>query len=174
VRLAERDPALRLFERDAIIACGAMAACALAIQRGRPDAAAGVVAGGLLMALSYRAIKGAVDVLADTVAAGRGTGLKPRADAAGGATVTPDGDAARAEALGGRPVTEPALPARRRVVIAVKFFTRYALLAVGAYVMLACFHLHAAGLLVGATSPFVAAAVQVVRLSRAPSRREHP
>jgi hypothetical protein len=40
--------------------------------------------------------------------------------------------------------------------------------------MLTCFRLHPAGLLVGAMSPFVAAAVQVVRMSRAAARREHP
>jgi hypothetical protein len=56
----------------------------------------------------------------------------------------------------------------------VKFFTRYALLAVGAYVMLACLRVHPVGLLAGATTPFVAAAVLAVRSSRATSRREHP
>jgi hypothetical protein len=40
--------------------------------------------------------------------------------------------------------------------------------------MLTCFRLHPAGVIAGATTPFVAAAVQVARWSRAPSRREHP
>jgi hypothetical protein len=148
VKIADRDPSLRLFERDAAIACGVMAAIALVVERGRPDAAAGVVGGFALMALSYSAIKGAVNLVVT---------LAGRTGAAGG------------EAPG-----EPALPAGKRVALAVKFFTRYALLAVGAYVMLACLRVHPVGLLAGATTPFVAAVVQAVRSSRAPSRREHP
>jgi hypothetical protein len=63
---------------------------------------------------------------------------------------------------------------RHRFGLAVRFLTRYALLAVGAYVMLACFRVHPIGLLAGATTPFVAALVQLVRSSRATSRRKHP
>ena len=129
----EADRDLRRFERDAVLACGAMAAVGLAASGGRWDAAAGVLAGGLLMAVCYGAVKGGVDALL-----GRRDG------------------------------------ARRRVRGAVKFFTRYALLAVGAYVMLTCFRLHPIGLLAGAASPFVAALAQVVRMSRSLSRREHP
>jgi hypothetical protein len=55
----------------------------------------------------------------------------------------------------------------------VKYFTRYALLAVGAYVMLTCFHLHPAGLLLGALTPFLAALGQLVHASRTPSGRKH-
>jgi hypothetical protein len=105
------------------------------------------------MALSYWAIKGGVDVVVDVV------GRRDRDQATDAST----------EREGG-----PALPARRRVGLAVKFFTRYALLAVGAYVMLTCFRLHPVGLLAGAMTPFVAAAVLAVRSSRASSHREHP
>jgi hypothetical protein len=148
VRIADRDPSLRRFERDAVVSCAAMAAIALAVQRGRPDAAAGVVSGFALTALSYSAIKGAVNRVVSLAA-------RDRAAAAG-------------------PAPDPPLPPARRVALAVKFFTRYALLAVGAYAMLACLRVHPVGLLAGATTPFVAAAVQAVRSSRAPSRRDHP
>jgi hypothetical protein len=148
VRLADADPSVRIFERDAVVACGVMAAVALLVQRGRPDAAAGVVGGFALVALSYSALRGAANLVA---------------------TLASHGGAAE----GDGPRTPP-LPAGNRVMLAVKFFTRYALLAVGAYVMLACLRVHPVGLLAGATTPFVAAAVQAVRSSRAPSRRDHP
>ncbi len=142
----EPDRAIRLFERDAAVACLAMAAVALAIGRGRPDGAAGVLAGGALAGLSYWALKGAVGAV---------VGLARRAGT--------ETDAA------GEP--EPALPAGKRVLLAVKFLSRYALLAIGAYVMLTCFRVHPVGLLAGATTPFAAAVVQVVRAARADSSR---
>jgi hypothetical protein len=139
---AEPDRAVRLFERDAAIACIAMAAVALALGRGRPDGAAGVLAGGALAGLSYWALKGVVGAVASVAGrAGQQTGAE------------------------GQPGT--ALPAGQRVLLAVKFSLRYALLAVGAYVMLACFRVHPVGLLAGATTPFVAALVQVARAARA-------
>ena len=154
---SESDRLLRQFERDGVVACLAMAAVALIVERGRPDGAAGVLAGGALAAISYLAIRGGVDVvlvLASNAAERAGTG---------GATET-----------GNEPESRPALSAGRRVWLALKFFGRYALLAVGAYVMLACFRVHPVGLLAGATAPFVAAAVQVMRSSRASSHRGHP
>lgn len=67
----ESDPSLRHLERDAAIACVAMALAALAIQRGDPSGALGVVGGGALMAFSFRAIRGGVDgVLGARPAAG--------------------------------------------------------------------------------------------------------
>jgi len=141
VRLAaEPDKALRQFECDAAIACGAMAIVALAVGRGRPDGAAGVLAGGALTGLSYWALKGAVNLVA--ALAGR---HRPESD------------------------PEPPLPAGKRAVLAVKFFSRYALLAVGAYVMLTCFRVHPVGLLAGATTPFVAVLAQIVRAAVASS-----
>ncbi len=154
---SESDRLLRQFERDGVVACLAMAALALAVERGRPDGAAGVLAGGALAAISYLAIKGGVDVV--LAAASRATGRT----GAGGATDS-----------GKEAETGPALTAGRRAWLALKFFGRYALLAVGAYVMLACFRVHPVGLLAGATAPFMAAAVQVMRSSRASSHRGHP
>lgn len=148
MKIADPDPSLRRFERDAAIACGVMTVVALVVSRGKPDAAAGVVGGFALVALSYSALKGAVNVVAGLA------GRSPSADGGAGAA--------------------PPLPAGKRLSLAVKFFTRYALLAVGAYAMLACLRVHPVGLLAGATTPFVAAVVQAVRSSRAPSRREHP
>jgi hypothetical protein len=67
------DPLPRV-ERTAIIVCAAMAAAALVVSS-RPFAAAlGVLGGGALVAVSYRALKGVVGAL---------TGAEPRANAAG-------------------------------------------------------------------------------------------
>ena len=44
----ERDPLLRRLETHAVVACGAMAVVALALRRGNPDAAIGVLAGSLV------------------------------------------------------------------------------------------------------------------------------
>ena len=142
---AEPDRAVRLFERDAAVACLAMAVVALAVGRGRPDGAAGVLAGGALTGLSYWALKGVVGAVVSL--AGR-TGTEAGAEREPGA----------------------ALPAGKRILLAVKFLSRYALLAIGAYVMLTCFRVHPVGLLVGATTPFAAALLQVLRAARADSR----
>lgn len=136
----DRDPALRRFELDAVIACLVMAVVALVVTA-RLDAFLGVLGGGLLIGLSYRSLKGGVDLVVE--AAGRA------------------GDG-------------PGLPVGRRALLSVKFFTRYALLAVAAYVMLTCLRLHPVGVLAGATSPFLAALMQVARMSRARARRRHP
>jgi hypothetical protein len=145
VTLFDRDPDLRRFERDGLLACGAMVVIALVWQRGRWDGAAGVVGGAALMAMSYRALRGAADLV--VALAGR----------------------SRAEDEGG-----PALPAGNRAILGLKFFSRYALLAAGAYAMLRWFCVHPVGLLAGATTPFLAALVQAVRSYRAPSPRDHP
>ncbi len=63
--------------------------------------------------------------------------------------------------------------ARRRdlVMAAVKFLGRFALLALGAYVMLTRFRLDPVGVLAGASVPAIAAALQVPRLARRLTRR---
>jgi hypothetical protein len=60
-RLPEPDDSLRRVQRDATIICVALAALAAVVMRGRPEGALGVLAGGVLMAVSYAAIKGGVD-----------------------------------------------------------------------------------------------------------------
>ena len=129
----ERDPALRLFERDALVVWGALTGLALVLTGGRLDAALGVAAGGALMAVSYLGIKGGAHALVAAVETGQ----------------------------------------RRRgtmVLEAVKFLGRYALLALAAYVILARLRLHPVGVLVGATVPVIAAAMQVPRLLRRTTR----
>jgi len=162
---AEADGDLRRFERDAVVACVSMAALALAVSRGL-DAPLSVLAGGLLMALSYRGLKGGVDALIGRAPGAASTPL-PDAAALPRREAAPPGP----EGFGDQAETPPAgrLSSRRRLLGTVKFFTRYALLAVGAYVMLSCFRLHPIGLLAGAVSPFLAALAQVVRMSRAPT-----
>ena len=164
-------PTLRRFERDAVAACLVMAVVAfvaVAPLRGMTAAlraALGVLGGGLLMGVSYRAIKGAADLLVE-IAVGRGAAEPSRpsaaADRAGG-DQPPDEEA--------HPAAPAVLSFGRRAFLAVKFFTRYALLAVAAYVMLTCFRLHPVGVLAGATSPFIAAALQAAREWRAGSQR---
>ncbi len=127
--MAERDPVLRRFERDAVLACIVLAAMALAWPHGGPWAAASVAGGGLLAAGSYRATKGGVDAVSQGVS--RGGGL-------------------------------------------VKYFTRYGILALAAYVMLAQLRLHPVGVVAGASSLVVAAALAAARLLWSSSRSGHP
>jgi len=63
----ETDAMLRRFERNQIVASLAMAALAALV--GRFDVALGVIGGGLLMAMSYRAIRGGVDAIVPAGAA---------------------------------------------------------------------------------------------------------
>jgi hypothetical protein len=61
--MTERDPLLRRVERNAVIACGVMAALAALMSSARGAAALGVMAGGVLAWISYRGIKGGIDAL---------------------------------------------------------------------------------------------------------------
>ncbi len=56
----------------------------------------------------------------------------------------------------------------------VKFFTRYAMLALAAYIVIVRLRLHPVGVLLGASSLVVAAALEAARQVRAPSRSHHP
>lgn len=158
----ETDPALRRFERDGVLACGVMACVAAVVSGWRWDVAAGVIAGGALTAFSYLTIKGGIDALARSPAIARAAPAESRRREA---PVPPE---TAEEGVREAPARRPG-NILRAIVTVVKYFTRFALLAVGAYVMLTCFHLHPAGLLVGALTPFVAALGQLVRMSRAPS-----
>ncbi len=53
MRLGDRDPAVRQFERDAVVACLGMALAALAVRGGRLDGAIGVLLGGLLASVTW-------------------------------------------------------------------------------------------------------------------------
>ncbi len=107
--MTETDPVLRRVERNGLAACAVMAAAAWVIARGRVAAPAGVLGGGALVWISYRGIKGGIDLLV-----GR---------ARGGAGVA---------------------------VGLVKFFTRYAILAAVAYVIMARLRLPPVAVVAGA------------------------
>jgi hypothetical protein len=127
--MPERDPLLRRVERNAIVACVAMAVAAAVIEPGqRAAAAAGVAAGGALASISYRGIKGGVDVLVGG-ASGEKRGLRV--------------------AFG-----------------LVKFFTRYAILAAVAYVIMARLRLPPVAVFAGASSIVVAVMFEALRPRR--------
>lgn len=123
--VTDSDPLLRRLERNGILACAAMAVAAWAIARGDVNAPVGVFGGGLLSWISYRGIKGGVDVITGSVRGGVSvaTGL-------------------------------------------VKFFTRYAILAVAAYVIMARFGMPPVAVIAGASSLVVAVAVEALRGSQ--------
>jgi hypothetical protein len=68
----DTDALLRRVERTAIVLCGAMAALALVVARGAPGPALAVIAGGVLVGVSYWSIKSGVTSL--TLAIGSGAG----------------------------------------------------------------------------------------------------
>jgi hypothetical protein len=119
---AHHDPSTRRIVRDTVIVCVMLGVVALAIWPRSYAAAGGVMAGGLLMAISAWAIQGAVN------------GLLAR----GGARAS------------GR-------------WLLVKFFTRHAILAAAAYGIMVCLHLDPVGMLVGVSSPVLAAGVEGIR-----------
>ena len=111
--------------RDAAIICGVMVAVAVVWKRDFA-APAGVAAGGLLIALSFRAIQGAVDAL-----------IRSRS---GGET-----------------------PRKKARFQLVKFFTRHAILALAAYVMMMRLRVDPVAMLMGVSSLAAAAAVEALR-----------
>jgi hypothetical protein len=122
---------LRRIERRSLAACAVLAGVA-ALVTGGLAAPLGVAGGGLLVAISYRGIKGGLPALG-----GDGTG----APGDPGDGVTPRG---RAAGL-------------------VKFFTRYAILAAAAYLIMARLRLPPLAVVVGASSLVVAVTVEALR-----------
>ena len=135
--VAEPDPALRRIERDSVIACAALAVTAGIITRG-VEAPLGVLGGGALVAISYRGIKAGISTVVDT---GNGAG--------GGSRSVATGPHARLPRVGARGL--------------VKFFTRYAILALAAYVIMARFRLPPVAVFAGASSLVIAVTVEAVR-----------
>ena len=123
--MTEIDPVIRRLERTGIAACAVMAAVAWAVARGNLAAPAGVFGGGALVWISYRGIKGGVDVLVGSVTGRVGV-----------------------------------------AVALVKFFTRYAILAVAAYVIMARLRMPPLAVIAGASSLVVAVAVEALRGSQ--------
>jgi hypothetical protein len=130
-----RDPLLSRLERDAVIVAAVLAVAAAALWPGRPGRALGVLGGFALIAVSYRGIRAGVD--------GLWAGASGLAEAGGA-------------------IAPPPKPSRAGFV---KFFTRHAILAGGAYVMMA--------MLAGVTAPAVAATVEFVRTVRARDSGPH-
>ena len=147
--MRDADPFLRRLERDAVIWAALAAGAALAIRPDQPGLAAGVVGGGILALTSLWAIRSSVDALLS------------RIDPATAPARTGDADGAP----GGQPGGE-SMPARAGAGIAVKLAGRYALLGLGAYVMIVRLRLHAIGVLIGASSLVAAASFEAVRVLR--------
>ena len=122
--------------RDTALACVAIAV-GFAIAKRDLAGPFGVLGGGVLIGLSFWAIRGTVDALIRVR-----TGL-PQRSAEG--------------AEGGETASKPA-----RFPL-VKFFTRHAIVALAAYGMMVRLHLDPVGLLAGVSSLGVAVAVEALR-----------
>lgn len=129
-------------ERTAVIACIVMAGAAFVLSRGRWAPVAGVLGGGLLVAVSYRTIGSGVGGLVELLAGGARS--------------------ASAGADPGEMDPRPAAPGVAWTMVLV--LGRYALLALLAYVMIARLRLHPLGLLAGASSFVAAASIEALRL----------
>jgi hypothetical protein len=139
--MRDADPFIRRLERDAVIWAGLATVAALAIRPDQPGLAAGVAGGGLLALTSLWAIRTSVDALLSRIVPAPATGPDGR----------PDGENTSARAGAG---------------LAVKLAGRYALLGLGAYVMIVRLRLHAIGVLIGASSLVAAASFEAVRVLR--------
>jgi hypothetical protein len=149
VTAREADPLLKRLERNSLIFCAAAAAVALGVRRGSPDVAAGVLGGGLLIFISYWAIKTSIDgLLAAVLPASPPAGEEEAKD-------------------------EASRPANRAGVAGflLRLVGRYALLGFAAYVMIARLRLHPVGLLIGVSSAVFAATVEAIRTLSGPGRR---
>jgi len=142
--MRDADPSIRRLERDAMIFAAVATAAALALRPRQPAIAAGVAGGGLLALASLWAIRSSVDAVLSRLVPG-----------------APDD----------RPDDRPddgSTPTRAAAGLGVKLAGRYALLALGAYVMIVRLRLHAIGVLIGASSLVAAASFEAVRTLRRP------
>ena len=131
------DVTLSRLERGTAIAGALAAAIALVVRNGDPDVAAGIVGGWALVAASAWATKSSV------------TGLIAAADPT--ATYQNGGRASSWKR------------AKKHAFLLARFIGRYALLGIGAYVMIARLRLHPVGLLIGASSIVMAASFEAAR-----------
>ena len=138
------DQQLRRIERDTLVVGGLLALGAVMVWPHRPDRAAGVAGGLLLIALSYQGIRSGVE------------------------RVWPQGPA---DCPGPADGIESAPP--RLQFGFVKFFTRHAILAASAYVMMARFEFDPMAMFAGVTTPAIAASIESVRIIRARSVGSH-
>lgn len=139
------DALLARLERRALLFCLVTAAGSLAIPAGGWRFALGVLAGGLLIWLSYRTIRGSIDAIVD-LAVGP---VAPAGDQPGG----------------------NAAASRRSVGLHLaRFVGRYALLGFLAYVSMSRLRLHPVGLIVGVTSAVAAVVVEAASTLAGASR----
>jgi hypothetical protein len=68
--MSDSDPVLRRIERDAIVVCVLASVVAGMVLRPHAEALAGVLGGGVLVAVSYRGIKAGADALAGATTSG--------------------------------------------------------------------------------------------------------
>jgi len=134
----DADPSLRRIQRDSAVIAFGTAVLALALRRGLPDGALGVLAGAALMAFSYRAIRGGADAIVRKASG--------RKEAAPGA-------------LGRKGGVVWAL---------VKFIGRYLVIGIAAWAVLVPLHAHPLGLFAGVSVPVLAIGIEAVRLVRRP------
>jgi hypothetical protein len=142
---AEPDPLLYRVQRDTAMVCAALAL--VATVAGGWRAALGVVAGGLVVFVSYRGIKAGIDGLIASPA------MPDQKDGDGSSGVQ-----------SGWPGS--VLRTRARTWTLVKFITRYAILAFVAYVMMVRLRAHPVWMVAGASSFVAAAAVEAARQLR--------
>ena len=158
--MRDADPFIRRLERDAVIWAALATAAALAIRPDEPGLAAGIAGGGILALASLWAIRSSVDAVLSRIVPATAP------DLAADPERQPDETNAPARA-GPEPAgAEPAGPEPAGIGIAVKLAGRYALLGLGAYVMIVRLRLHAIGVLIGASSLVAAASFEAVRVLR--------
>lgn len=145
----EADPLLKRLERTSLVFCAAAAVVALGVRRGSPDVAVGVLGGGLLISISYWAIKTSIDGLLSAVVPARPSAGEEEAKTGG------PGGANRLRIAG----------------FLLRLAGRYALLGFSAYVMIARLRLHPVGLLIGVSSAVFAATVEAIRALSGPTGR---
>lgn len=132
-------------QRDTVITVLALAVLLFLWRPRAPALALGVIGGGVLAALSYWAIRGAVASMTSGVPGGGPNGA--------GVITAEEGETREF-----RPVS--------RLFALVKFFTRHAILALVAYGMMARLRLDPIGMLIGVSAPVVAAALESLRYLR--------
>ncbi len=135
---------IKRIARDTVLACLAIALVFFLFKR-TLAAPLGVLGGGVLIGLSFWAIRSTVDAL---------IALQPGPSRqSGSAAKAIEGEAAPADETG-----------RKSLRFAlVKFFTRHGIVALAAYGMMVRLHLDPVGLLAGVSSLGVAVAVEALR-----------
>jgi len=156
----DADPLLRRLERRALLFCLIAAVATVVVQRGRFDVAAGVVGGGVLIGVSYWAVRSSIDGVLALV------GESDPGESGPGGPGPGRGSRVSAETRPG-----PVLQARGRALAhGLRFVGRYAVLAGLAYVMLVWLRLHPVGLILGVSSIVVAAAIEAATTLGRPTR----